>query len=184
MHLQNPLTIAKQKYSDKDTWSEEEKFSRLDEILDMFRDEPGNLISCLYAAQSIFGYLPNNVIKHVAQYLHHPVVTVLGVVTFYSFFTRFPKGKYSIKVCLGTACYVRGGKHLLEQVVKELKIKVGETTPDGLFSLEIVRCIGACALAPVMLVNNDTHKRMKINKVSEILSLYTKEAKGVQNDKK
>jgi len=79
---------------------------------------------------------------------------------------------------------VRGGKHLLEQVVKELKIKVGETTPDGLFSLEIVRCIGACALAPVMLVNNDTHKRMKINKVSEILSLYTKEAKGVQNDKK
>lgn len=182
MSIQNPLKIAAERGCVSGFSSEEEKFEKLDEILDLFKNEPGNLISCLYVAQTIFGYLPENVITHVAKHLNHPTIKVLGVVTFYSFFNRFPKGKYSIKVCLGTACYVRGGRRLLQQVSRELQIKVGETTSDGLFSLEIVRCVGACALAPVMLVNNETHKRMKINKVNEILSLYQKEAKGGDND--
>lgn len=178
MALQNPLKIASEKGCISDTLSEDDKFKKLDEILEIYKNEPGNLISCLYVAQTIFGYLPENVIKHVAQYLMYPTIEVLGVASFYSFFNRFPKGKFTIKVCLGTACYVRGGKRLLEELKKNLKIKVGETSEDGMFSLEIVRCIGACALAPVMLINNDTHKRVKVNKINEILDVYQAQPEG------
>ncbi|HBD95594.1 MAG: hypothetical protein A2015_11080 [Spirochaetes bacterium GWF1_31_7] len=173
MHYINPITIAKQCTCQNQT--DIEKFEKLGEILSMYKDEPGSLINSLYVAQTIFGYLPDKVIKFVASRLNEPVIKVFGVATFYSYFSRFPRGKYTIKVCLGTACYVRGGKTLLEKVKKELGISIGETTPDGLYTLEIVRCVGACALAPVVVVNNDTHRRVKSNQIPEILQSYISE---------
>lgn len=172
MAMKNPLKVVEATGCNCKKLSEEDKFKQLDEILELYRDERGNLISALYVAQAIFGFLPNNVLNHVAKFYNYPVIKVLGVATFYSFFSRFPKGKYTIKVCLGTACYVRGGKRILEKLNKDLGINVGETTEDGMFSLEIVRCVGACALAPVMMVNNVTHKRVKVNKINEILDRY------------
>ena len=171
MLLKNPLKIATEGCNCEEL-SEDKKFERLNNILDLYKNEKGNLISSLYVAQGIFGYLPKEVIKFVSKKLEIPLITVLGVASFYSFFNRFPKGKYTVKVCLGTACYVRGGKALLEKMEKELNIKVGETTEDGMFSLDVVRCIGACALAPVMVINNDTHRRVKINKINAILDSY------------
>jgi NADH:ubiquinone oxidoreductase subunit E len=171
MLLKNPLKVATENCN-CEALSEEDKFKRLNEILDLYKDQKGNLISALYVAQGIFGYLPKDVIKFVAKKLNQPLINVLGVVSFYSFFSRNPKGKYTIKVCLGTACYVRGGKTILERLEKDLKIRVGETTKDGVFSLDIVRCVGACALAPVMVVANDTHRRMKVNNINAILDGY------------
>jgi NADH:ubiquinone oxidoreductase subunit E len=171
MISKNPLKVAAEGCDCK-ALDENQKFDRLDELLNLYKNEKGNLISSLYVAQGIFGYLPKNVIKFVSKKLEIPVITVLGVASFYSFFNRFPKGKYTVKVCLGTACYVRGGRTILEKLVKELNIKVGETTEDGVFSLDVVRCIGACALAPVMVIDNETHKRMKVNNVNSILDVY------------
>lgn len=184
MLSKNPLKIATQGCN-CESLSEDEKFKRLDEILDLYKNEKGNLISSLYVAQGIFGYLPKDVIKFVAKKLKIPLITVLGVVSFYSFFSRYPKGKYTVKVCLGTACYVRGGKAIMEKMEKELKLKVGQTTEDGLFSLDVVRCIGACALAPVMVISNDTHRRVKATNINSILDLYREKSgvkKGVENE--
>jgi NADH:ubiquinone oxidoreductase subunit E len=184
MLLKNPLKVATDNCN-CESLSQDEKFKRLNEIIDLYMDQKGNLISSLYVAQGIFGYLPKDVIKFVAKKLNIPIINVLGVASFYSFFSRNPKGKYTIKVCLGTACYVRGGKVILEKLEKDLKIKVGETTGDGVFSLDIVRCVGACALAPVMVVANDTHRRMKINNINSILDLYREKAgipKGGEED--
>ena len=169
----NPLKIAGQG-CDCDAMTEEQKYERLDEIMDLYRDQPGNLINCLYVAQTIFGHLPDAVLKHVARHLDKPTSEVAGVASFYSFFTRFPKGKHSIKVCLGTACYVRGGRQIMEAFARELGVKAGETTPDGQFTLEVVRCVGACALAPVVVADEDTHRRVRPAKIDEILAAYRK----------
>ena len=181
MSLLNPLKVAEASGCSCNKLTTKEKYQRLDELLELYQNEPGNLISCLYLAQSIFGYLPDDVLNHVAMKMGYPASKVVGVATFYSFFTRFPKGKYTVKVCLGTACYVRGAEKLLEKFKKELGIKVGETTPDGLFSLEVVRCLGACALAPVLLVNNTTHRKVKVNSVNSLIAMYKKEAEGAGN---
>ena len=124
---------------------------KIDELLavcDEHNNDPGELINILHAAQGIFGYLPREVQEIIAGRLYIPVSKVYGVVTFYSFFTMTPKGKYPISVCLGTACYVRGAEKVLEEFQRQLEIKVGETTSDGLFSLDCLRCVGACGLAP------------------------------------
>jgi NADH:ubiquinone oxidoreductase subunit E len=186
MILKNPLKMATEG-CDCEALDEDKKFDRLDKILNLYKNEKGNLISSLYVAQGIFGYLPKNVIRFVSKKLEIPVITVLGVATFYSFFNKFPKGKYTVKVCLGTACYVRGGKALLDKMKKELGIMVGETSADGMFSLDVVRCIGACALAPVMVINNETHKRVKVNTINSILDIYREKSggtpkKGARND--
>ena len=152
--------------------SESELFERLDKVLLEYQDKPGGLIPILQCAQAIFGYLPENVLKYVSTKLNKSYSEVAGVVSFYSFFSTHPRGKYLIRVCLGTACYVRGGKEILDAVKKELKIDVGETTQDRLFSLEVGRCFGACGLAPVMLVNENVHRRAKPSKIAEILSAY------------
>lgn len=178
MPMKNRLKIAGDSGCLCTTLSDEEKMARLKELLELYKGEKGNRICALYLAQSIFGYLPGNVIRQVAVSLNYPVVKVAGVATFYSFFNKYPKGKYTIKVCLGTACYVRGGKVILEKLKKVLDIKAGETTPDGLFSLEVVRCVGACALAPVVVVNNVTHKRMKAGKLRELLNKCREEAES------
>ncbi|MFA7186005.1 MAG: NAD(P)H-dependent oxidoreductase subunit E [Victivallales bacterium] len=152
--------------------SESELYARLDETLNEYRGKPGNLIPILQIAQVLFGYLPEKVLKHISKDLDIPYSEVAGVVSFYSFFSTHPRGKYLIRVCLGTACYVRGGKEVLNSLKKILKIDVGETTEDRRFSLEVGRCFGACGLAPVILVNDKVHQRVKPSKIADLLAEY------------
>jgi len=152
--------------------SEQEMLKRLDEVLQEYRDKPGALIPVLQTAQGMFGYLPDSVIRHVGRALGKPYSEVAGVVGFYSFFSTHPRGKHLIRVCLGTACYVRGGKQVLEALKQKLGIEVGETTPDRMFSLEVARCFGACGLAPAIMVDDTVHQRVKPAKVNEILDQY------------
>ena len=155
--------------------SEGELLERLDAILDDYRDQPGALIPVLQITQKMFGYLPQQALKKISLSLDKPYSEVAGVVGFYSFFSTVPRGKYLIRVCLGTACYVRGGKEVLSAIKNCLGIDVGETTADRVFSLEIGRCFGACGLAPVIMVNDIVHQRVKPARVSEIIDLYKKE---------
>lgn len=143
-------------------------------------NDPGELINILHTAQALFGYLPREVQEIVALQLRIPVSRVYGVVTFYSFFTMTPKGKYPISVCLGTACYVRGAESVLDEFKQLLEIKVGETTPDGLFSLDCLRCVGACGLAPVVTIGGKVYGRLTAEKVRDILAeFYLQEQEDV-----
>ena len=149
-----------------------EQWRRVDAIIQAYTDKPGALIPVLEEAQEITGYLPEVVQRRVAFGLGLPLSQVYGVVTFYSFFTMVPRGKHEIRVCLGTACHVRGGHQLLEKLEQKLDIGPGECTGDRNFSLDIVRCIGACGVAPVMVVGKDVHKQVKVAKMDLILSKY------------
>ena len=135
-------------------------------------NKPSELIAILHRAQSIFGYLPMNVQSFIASKLGINVSKVYGVVTFYSFFTMVPKGEYVINICLGTACFVRGADKILERVEEILKIKNGETTEDGKFTLTTLRCVGACGLAPVMQINDKTYGNISVDDVERILMDY------------
>ncbi len=150
----------------------EEMFQELDAFIDEKNHEPNELIAILHRAQSIFGYLPMVVQSHIAKQLGISVAKVYGVVTFYSFFTMEPKGEYVISICLGTACFVRGSGKILERVEEVLKIKNGETTPDGKFTITTLRCVGACGLAPVMQINNKTYGNITPEDVEGILASY------------
>jgi len=152
--------------------TESELLARLDEVLQDYRDKPGALVPVLQIAQSVFGYLPETALKQIALGLDRPYSEVAGVVGFYSFFSTQPRGKHLIRVCLGTACYVRGGKRVLDAIKQELGIDVGETTPDRQFSLEVARCFGACGLAPAMAVDDQVHQRVKPVRIKEILRQY------------
>lgn len=149
-----------------------ERTRKLEALLDRYRGQPQALIQVLHQAQEIYGYLPREVLKKVSLALNVPLSQVYGVVSFYSFFTIHPKGRHRISVCKGTACYVRGAGQLLEQLREELKIKPGETTADGEFSLEVVRCLGACGLGPVIMVDEDVHARVMPERIPDILSAY------------
>ncbi len=149
-----------------------EQIAELDGIIERHKGEPGALIPVLEEAQMALGYLPVPVQKRVAGGLNLPLSRVYGVVTFYSFFTMTPRGKHTCRICLGTACYVRGGKKIAETLEKELGIKEGETTEDRMFTYESVRCLGACGLAPVVVMNEDVHGRLKAMKIKEMLSEY------------
>lgn len=150
-----------------------EMYQELEKFIDELPEKKGALISVLHRAQSIFGYLPREVQKFVGDKLGVPVSQVYGVVSFYSFFTMVPKGKYPISVCLGTACYVRGADKVLEAFKRELGINVGETTKDGKFSLDALRCVGACGLAPVVLIGDKVYGRIGgAEDVKKILSEY------------
>jgi NADH:ubiquinone oxidoreductase subunit E len=146
--------------------------SRLDEVLAGYKNTDGAVIPVLQTAQKMFGYLPKTALKKIATKMNKPFSEVCGIVSFYSFFSTVPRGKYLIRVCLGTACYVRGGKAILETLKKELSIDVGQTTKDRLFTLDVGRCFGACGMAPVIMVNDNIHQRVKAVKVEEILNLY------------
>lgn len=148
------------------------KIKELQAVCKEHDNDSGELINILHAAQEIFGYLPREVQEIVAAELHIPVSRVYGVVTFYSFFTMTPKGKYPISVCLGTACYVRGAEKVLDEFQRQLEIKVGETTNDGLFSLDCLRCVGACGLAPVMMINDEVYGRLTVDDIDDILAKY------------
>ncbi|KFO68963.1 hypothetical protein ER57_00450 [Smithella sp. SCADC] len=149
-----------------------EQVKKLNSIIEKFKGKPGGLIPVLEEAQVVLEYLPISVQKKIASGLNLPLSRVYGVVTFYSFFTMTPRGKHTVRVCLGTACYVRGGKAIYEKLEKEFGITEGETTPDRMFTLETVRCLGACGLGPVVVVDEDVHGRIKPGKVKEILSQY------------
>jgi NADH:ubiquinone oxidoreductase subunit E len=152
--------------------TEAELLTRLDEVLAEYRDRPGSLIPVLQIAQGIFGYLPEVALKRIALVLGKSYSEVAGVVSFYAFFSTHPRGKHVVRVCLGTACYVRGGKQVLETMRKELGVEVGETSKDGMFSLEIARCFGACGLAPAMCIDEEVYKRVRPAKIREILGTY------------
>jgi NADH:ubiquinone oxidoreductase subunit E len=152
--------------------SETELLGRLDAVLAEYKNKPGALIPVLQIAQGIFGYLPETALKKIALGLNKSYSEVAGVVGFYSFFTTIPRGKHLVRVCLGTACYVRGGNNVLTALKQKLGIDVGETTQDRMFSLEIARCFGACGLAPVITVDDEVHHRVKPSKVNAILEQY------------
>ncbi|MBF0205686.1 MAG: NAD(P)H-dependent oxidoreductase subunit E [Oligoflexia bacterium] len=162
---------------DFSSFSEVEKikllFKRLDEFLADYVNKPGGLIPALQTAQGLFGHLPKHVIKYIAGKFNKSYSEVAGVVSFYSFFSTTPRGKNLIRVCLGTACYVRGGKQLVDDFKKHLNIEIGETTEDKMFTLEIARCFGACGLAPVITVNDTVHQRVKSSQIANILKEYS-----------
>lgn len=149
-----------------------EMFDELNEFIVSVGNQPSELIAILHRAQSIFGYLPMNVQSFIAEKIGVNVSKVYGVVTFYSFFTMVPKGEYVINICLGTACFVRGADKILERVEEILKIKNGETTEDGKFTLTTLRCVGACGLAPVMQINDKTYGNISVDDVERILMDY------------
>lgn len=149
-----------------------EQVAKLASIIEKHKGKPGGLIPVLEEAQVSLEYLPLSVQKKIAAGLNLPLSRVYGVVTFYSFFTMTPRGKHTVRVCLGTACYVRGGKALAETLEKQFGIKEGETTADRMFTLESVRCLGACGLGPVIVVDDEVHGRVKPGKVKDILSQY------------
>lgn len=146
-------------------------FKEIGDVIDRYyagRDDA--LIQVLHTAQEIYGFLSLDLQKFVAAKLHTSLAEVAGVVSFYSFFATTPRGKYTIRVCLGTACYVRGGKTLVDHLLKKLDIKLGETTEDGLFTFEIARCIGACGLAPALMIDDRVYKQMTPAKIDRLLA--------------
>jgi NADH:ubiquinone oxidoreductase subunit E len=155
-----------------------EQFAELDKWIAEYRGKTGSVIRALNKAQEIFGYLPRVVQDKVAKGLGRPLSEVYGIVTFYSFFTIVPKGKHSVCACMGTACYVRGGQQVLDDLKKELNIEVGGTTEDREFSLNSIRCMGACALAPVVRVDEDVHRQVSPKKVKELLGRYSQKFAG------
>ncbi len=150
------------------------EIEKIKEICLSFNNEPGELINVLHKTQSHFGYLPAEVQEQIAEGLKISVAKVYGVVTFYSFFTMLPKGQHPISICTGTACYVRGAEKVLDEFRRILKIKVGETTGDGKFSLSCLRCVGACGLAPVVMIGEKVYGRVSPDGVKDILGEYSK----------
>lgn len=152
----------------------EEKYRELESFINNLADKNGALIEVLHKAQGIFGYLPKEVQLFVAQKLDVPASKVFGVVSFYSYFTTEPRGEYVVNVCMGTACFVRGSGNVLAQFEKELGIKNGETTADGKFTIGSLRCVGACGLAPVVMVNDKVYGNVTAEDVKNILADYEK----------
>lgn len=146
--------------------------NELREYISHEKDKPGALMPVLQKAQEIYGYLPIEVQTIVADTLDIPLSEVYGVATFYTQFSLNPKGEHRISICLGTACYVKGADKILEALEEKLGINVGECTPDGMFSLDSCRCVGACGLAPVMMVDEDVYGRMTVDQIDGILKKY------------
>lgn len=152
--------------------NEKNKFSELDNAINLYKDKQGSLIQVLHIAQEMYGHLSLELQQYIASSMNIPLSEVSGVVTFYSFFSTKPRGKHTIRVCLGTACYVRGGKKIIGALQKNLGVDIGDTTSDGRFTLEVARCIGACGLAPAIMIDNVVYKQVNVNKLDTILSQY------------
>jgi len=150
----------------------ESKINFIKDVCKSYGNKPGEVINVLHKVQGEFGYLPAEVQELVAKELGIPVSRVYGIVSFYSFFTMTPKGEHPISVCLGTACYVRGAEKVLDELKRQLGIGVGEVTPDGKFSLNCLRCVGACGLAPVIEVGEKVYGRMTPDRVKDVLAEY------------
>jgi NADH-quinone oxidoreductase subunit E/NADP-reducing hydrogenase subunit HndA len=150
----------------------QEDVTKIKEICNSFNKDPQELINILHSTQEHFGYLPAEVQEVISAEIGVPVAKIYGVVTFYSFFTMTPKGRHPISICMGTACYVRGAEKVLEEFKKELGLQVGQTSKDGKFSLSSLRCVGACGLAPVVLIGDKTYGRVAPDDVRNILKEY------------
>jgi NADH-quinone oxidoreductase subunit E len=149
-----------------------EVMSNVDRIIEKNRGKPGCLIPVLEECQGVVGYLPVELQEYIGERLNIPGSTIYGVVTFYSFFSMVPKGRHNIKVCMGTACYVRGIAEILNRLKAAFRLEVGATSEDRRFSLEAVRCLGACGLAPVVVVDSDTHGGMTPERIVDVLNRY------------
>ena len=147
-------------------------FRQIHTTIEETKGQAGALIPVLQQAQGLIGYLPLPVLQTIARDMRVSLSEVHGVATFYSFFTMVPRGKYVVSICMGTSCYVRGGERILNTLQKELGIDPGETTPDGLFSLEMVRCLGCCGLSPVVAIEDKVYRRMTPTKMKEVLISY------------
>lgn len=148
------------------------KYGDIEKIIELYKDKEGSLIQILHLAQEIYGCLSLDLQQFIASKMNLPLSEVSGVVTFYSFFSTKPRGEHTIRVCLGTACYVRGGKKIIERLTDILGAGIGETTKDGKFTFEVARCIGACGLAPAMMIDGTVYKQVNVNKLDSILSNY------------
>ncbi len=149
-----------------------EMYRKIDAIIEKYKDKPGSLIPVLQQAQEVCGYLPHSVQRYIAKGMKMSPSVVFGVATFYSYFTLVPRGKHVIRVCLGTACYVKRSEEIIEKIKSELDIEIGEITRDKKYSLEAVRCLGACGLAPVVVVDHDTYGDVAATKVMDIIKKY------------
>ncbi|MGI6213362.1 MAG: NAD(P)H-dependent oxidoreductase subunit E [Christensenellales bacterium] len=148
------------------------EYQEISNIIDLCKGKEGVLIQVLHAAQNLYGHLPLELQKHIAEELDLPLSQVSGVISFYSFFSTTPRGQHTIRVCMGTACYVRGGKNLVERLKELLRVEIGGTTEDGKFTFEIARCIGACGLAPAIMIDDVVYKQVNANKLESILSKF------------
>ena len=149
-----------------------EKYEALQNVINELKNEPGALMPIMQRAQDIFGYLPEEVQNYIAKELDIPVSDIYGVATFYAQFNLEPKGKYIISVCMGTACYVKGSQLVLDKLEEVLEIPAGRTTADGQFTLNATRCLGACGLAPVIMVNDDVYGRLTPDQIPAIIEKY------------
>jgi NADH:ubiquinone oxidoreductase subunit E len=147
-------------------------YTQIKQSIEVRNGQPGAIIRVLQNAQNLIGYLPTSVIKLISHEMKMPLAEVYGIISFYHFFSLHPKGKYVIQVCMGTSCYVKGGQSILNTLKKEINLTPGEITPDGRFSLETVRCLGACGISPVISTGSNIHGRVKPSKLIEILDAY------------
>ncbi|MGI6038439.1 MAG: NAD(P)H-dependent oxidoreductase subunit E [Limnochordia bacterium] len=152
---------------------DDHRYRKLAQIIDDYRGKAGALIPVLHQAQQLFGYLPQDVQQEIAAGLDVPLSEIDGVITFYSLFTSQPQGRYKVGICMGTACYVKGAAQVLAELKKQLDVEVNHTTRDGLFTLEVTRCVGACGLAPVLIIGDDVHGRVAPKDVPGILAQYS-----------
>ena len=183
--IHSPYSEKEQDNSKTKVKSADEKkqalYAGLDKIIEQYRREKGELIRILYGAQKLFGYLPREVQAYIAEKMDIPISEVNGVVTFYTLFVTEPKGRHTVSVCMGTACYVKGARDIMDSIKKELKLDAKESTDDGLFTLKSTRCIGACGMAPVVNVDEDIYGHLGAKDMSSILSKYSLDDSGVSD---
>ncbi len=168
---------AKTKPITKETHEKLKKVGEFLKTSPLLKDQQGQLMGALHYVQTLFGYLPQEAMEYLSEKLSIPTAHIYGMATFYNYFSLQPKAKYQIYLCKGTACYVAGGARIQERLKEELKINIGDTTPDGLFGLNITRCLGCCGLSPVMQVNEDIYVRMVPEKIPAILEKYRRQDK-------
>jgi NADP-reducing hydrogenase subunit HndA len=147
-------------------------YRELEEFIGKLPTKEGHLVTTLHKAQSLFGYLPKEVQQFVADYMGVSLAKVYGVVSFYTFFTMVPKGKYPISICMGTACYVKNAEKVVDAFKEALDVEIGEVTPDGKFSIDVLRCVGACALAPILTVGEKVYAHVSPDQVKNIIAEY------------
>ena len=150
----------------------DEQVKKFEDVLAEYKGSPDNVMVVLQKTQGIFGYIPELTIRSISESIRVPESKIYGIITFYSQFTLTPKAKYNIDICLGTACYVKGSQLVLDKFSELLGIKAGETTEDGLFTLDVLRCIGACAVAPAVSINGKVYPQVKVDNVKNIVAEY------------
>lgn len=164
----NCTTVAKS----TQTVEDEKSYEQIAEIIERHRDREDSLIQVLHEAQEVYGYLPLELQKFISRGMDIPLAEVSGVVSFYSFFSTEPRGEHTIRVCMGTACYVRGGAKVVNHLRERLGVEVGGTTPDGKFTFEVARCFGSCGLAPAMMIDDTVYKQVNVNRIERVLENY------------